>query len=121
MAIVQDWIEGDTLGQILSGRKDRSIATADMLTFMGLLISLVEALHGREFTHRDIKPANIVVSAGAEPFLINALDFSPASDGERLSTTYARETGSRYERNRFALTKLPRSVDRHGVRPRSAR
>ena len=106
LAIVQDWIEGDTLSQILSEREDRLITAADVLTFAGRLISVVEDLHSRGFAHGDIKPANIVVSAAAGPFLIDALDFSPASDGEKLSTAYAPETGSRNERDRFALTKI---------------
>lgn len=106
MAVVQDWIVGEALADILMKSADRLIAPADVLTFTSRLISIVEDLHRRGFSHGDVKPANIVVSPATEPFLIDVLDFSSGADGERLSTAYAPESGSRIERDRYSLTKI---------------
>ncbi len=106
LAIVQDWIDGKALSEILLEPDAQLNSPTEVLTFMDHLIAIVEDLHRRGFAHGDIKPANIIVSPDAEPFLIDALDFSPASDGDRVSTAYAPEAGSRIERDRYALTKI---------------
>ena len=42
--------------------------------------------------------------------LIDALDFSPAADGEKQSSAYASPGGSRLERDRFAVTKIAEEI-----------
>lgn len=104
--VAQEWVDGITLSEMLSNPPEGMTSFANVLTLVGRLIDIVEALHGRGFSHGDIKPANIVIAPEGNPFLIDALDFSPAADGDRVTSAYAPETGNRLERDRYALTKI---------------
>lgn len=110
MALVQDWVEGPTLAAVLAAPPEDFITPAAALAFVEHLTRTVDALHESGRGHGDISPANIVVSAGNAPVLIDALDFSPRADGERTTAAYAPSSGSLFERDRFAVTRIAEEV-----------
>ena len=61
--LVMDWIEGETLGEILKRGK---IDLAPTLALGGRIASALSYAHGRRLVHRDIKPGNILVSRNRE-------------------------------------------------------
>lgn len=106
IAIVTDWIQGPTLAEILKSPPAELTSPTNILALVSRCISVVEDLHERWIGHGDIKPSNIVVPEDGEPVFIDVLDFSASSDGERVSSAYAPLTGSRLERDRYAITKI---------------
>jgi hypothetical protein len=121
IALVQDWITGPTLTEVLANTPDIFRPPTKALAFIDSLIRTVVALHEAGRGHGDIKPNNIVVPANADPVLIDALDFSPSSDGERLTTAYAPPAGGLLERDRFAVTKIAEEVLIHAELNEEAR
>lgn len=110
IAIVQDWVEGPTLAEVLvTPPKDFLLPTV-ALSFIERLTRTVEILHESGRGHGDIKPANIVVTEDNSAILIDGLDFSPHADGELVTSTYAPSSGSLLERDRFAVTKVAEEV-----------
>jgi tRNA A-37 threonylcarbamoyl transferase component Bud32 len=110
LALVQDWVEGPTLAAVLAGPPEDFTTPAAALAFVKRLTRTVDALHESGRGHGDISPANIVVSAENAPVLIDALDFSPRADGERTTAAYAPSSGSLFERDRFAVTRIAEKV-----------
>jgi len=110
MALVQDWVEGPTLAAVLAAPPEDFTTPAAALAFVEHLTRTVDELHESGRGHGDISPANIVVSAGNAPVLIDALDFSPRADGERTTAAYAPSSGSLFERDRFAVTRIAEEV-----------
>lgn len=110
MAIVQDWVEGPTLAAVLAAPPDDFTMPAAALGFVEQLTRTVDALHEGGRGHGDISPANIVVSSENVPVLIDALDFSPRADGERITSAYSPLSGSLFERDRFAVTRIAEEV-----------
>lgn len=104
LVVAQNWVDGRTLSEMLASPDEKIGSFSGALEFVAQLIATVEGLHARGFSHGDLKPDNIVVTPQGEPILIDALDFSPRADGDRISTAYAPETGSRFERDRYGLT-----------------
>ncbi len=109
-AIVQDWVNGTTLAQLIDSPPEELRSGLPALSLVQRLISTIEGLHERGAGHGDLKPANIVMTPEGEAVLIDALDFSARSDGELMSSAYAPESGSIPERDRFALTKIAEEV-----------
>ena len=109
-AIVQDWVSGQTLLQLLDAPSDDLRSSIGALSLLKQLIATVDALHDQGIGHGDIKPANIVITAGGDPVLIDAVDFSPRTDGELISSAYAPEAGSTFERDRYALTRIAEEI-----------
>jgi len=107
IVLVQEYVPGKTLAESLeSGSFGEAAATIE---FVIQLIDVVENLHGRTVAHGDIKPDNIVVdeSAGKPiPVLIDIADYSSAQDGSRRSRAYSPASGGRFERDRYAVTKI---------------
>lgn len=110
MAIVQDWIEGPTLAAVLAAPVENFSTPAVALTFVERLTRTVNGLHESGWGHGDIAPANIIISADNAPVLIDALDFSPHADGERITSAYAPSSGSLFERDRFAVIRIAEEV-----------
>jgi len=112
IVLVQDWIDGETLASSLALKPDDWLDQRASLTFLVQLVETVTELHVRGAAHGDLKPDNIIVRNGhtREPVLIDAIDFAPASDGDIVSSAYAPETGSRQERDNFAVTKIVEEV-----------
>jgi serine/threonine protein kinase len=114
IVLVQDLVEGPTLLDEIA-LKNRLSEPGDALQFFRELADAVNVLHDRSLAHGDLKPANVVVSSrdGAtecRPVLIDLFDFSSQADGERMSTAYAPPSGGRFERDRFAVTRMVEEV-----------
>lgn len=112
IVIVQQYVEGKTLAsetEVAVGENGLSDAPS-ALAFITDLIDVVDNLHERSVAHGDIKPDNIVVSRISTdcltPVLIDLLDFSSGQDGSRKSRAYSPASGGRFERDRFAVTKI---------------
>ncbi|WP_210212577.1 AAA domain-containing protein [Mesorhizobium sp. M4A.F.Ca.ET.050.02.1.1] len=111
LVIVQDWIEGTPLDELLRNPTEDITTSDNAVRISKCLLSIVETLHDHGFGHGDLKPSNIIVNAAdGEPVLIDALDFSPRIDGELVTSEYAPEAGTRLERDRFALTKIVEEI-----------
>lgn len=110
IAIVQDWIEGPTLAAVLSTPPEDFRMPAAALSFVERLTRTVDGLHQSGWGHGDIAPANIIVTAENVPVLIDALDFSPQADGDRVTSAYAPPSGSLLERDRFAVIRITEEV-----------
>jgi len=113
IVLVVEYVEGRTLSDVL----EQAPGFGDVkgaLEFLSCLVEVVDVIHERSISHGDIKPENIVVvpTEGGilHPVLIDVLDFSPARDGERLSRAYAPASGGRFERDRYAVTKISEDV-----------
>lgn len=81
--------------------------------FLKKLIELIIDLHERGVAHGDLKPQNILVGRGEDgwqPLLVDILDFTPADDGELRTTAYAPEVGGRFERDRYAATRIAEEI-----------
>jgi serine/threonine protein kinase len=106
IALVQDWAEGLTLREIAKHPPDAWQAPATSLAAVRALIHSLDRLHETGLGHGDLKPDNVVVADEGKVLLIDILDFSPLADGEKQSGAYAPAAGSRFERDRFAATKI---------------
>lgn len=106
IVLVQDYVDASDLAATLSD----SIPWTEpntTLCFLQTLITRIVGLHERGTAHGDLKPQNILVAGDdREPLLVDLLEFAPASDGDIVSTAYAPPAGDRFERDRFAVTKI---------------
>ncbi len=121
IVLVQDEVEGPALSQIDKAEGPLS-QVGHALAFVDALITIVNEMHARSIAHGDLKPSNILVTrpsdtAQAIPVLIDVLDFSPSDDGERMSGAYAPASGGRFERDRFAITKIACELLGSGILP----
>ena len=79
--IVMEFLEGDTLKNLVSARAMR----ADRLLDIGTQVAdALDHAHARGTTHRDIKPANIFVTRGGQA---KVLDFGLAKLGAMLAVS----------------------------------
>ena len=103
----QEFVAGITLAEYID---NGSFAEeSEMLDFIVVLVDTISNLHDRSIAHGDVKPDNIVVddSQGHPlPVLIDLVDFSSQQDGSRSSRAYCPVSGGRFERDRFAVTKI---------------
>ncbi|MDW9819722.1 AAA family ATPase [Sinorhizobium meliloti] len=110
IGLVQDWVEGRSLQEELALPEQRTQSASQGLALVQSLLRNAQTLHDRAFAHGDLKPSNIIVPDDADPVFIDALDYSPSLDGDITSSEYAPESGTAYERDRFALTKITEEV-----------
>ncbi|EAT08892.1 Superfamily I DNA and RNA helicase and helicase subunit [Sphingomonas sp. SKA58] len=105
IVMIQEWIDRPDLASLIDGASGHLDRPA-RLSLVASLCSRVEELHTLRLAHGDLKPANILVdpTRPEDPVLIDLLDFSSASDGERISSAYVPESGGRFERDCFAVT-----------------
>ncbi|MDE5875151.1 MAG: protein kinase, partial [Muribaculaceae bacterium] len=69
LCIVEEWIEGKTLAQMLHEGK---ISKQERRRIMADIIRAVGFMHGKGVMHRDLKPANVMVrKEGGEIVLID--------------------------------------------------
>src|SRR5690606_30727737 len=108
IVLIQEFVDAPNVSTSLPDTQERWRTSAFTLSFLRKLIDLVEALHERGVAHGDLKPDNIldVHPTEPDPRLVDLLDFSPHDDGEIRSTAYVPEFGGRFERDRFAVTKI---------------
>lgn len=112
IALVQDWIGGDTLASSLASKPGAWLDPHTSLTFLARLVEVVAELHSRGAAHGDLKPDNIVVREGEirEPVLVDTIDFARITDGDIVSSAYAPDVGGRQEHDNFAVTKIIEEV-----------
>jgi serine/threonine protein kinase len=75
--IAMEYVQGDTLRQLLSRRK---IEIKRAIEIAGQLASALAAAHQQGIIHRDIKPENLIVAGNGQ---IKILDFGLAKLGEK--------------------------------------
>jgi len=107
IVLVQEYVPGRTLAESMgTGPLGEALAAIE---FIVELIDVIENLHGRTVAHGDLKPDNIIVDGSAGkplPVLIDMVDYSSAQDGSRRSRAYSPASGGRFERDRYAVTKI---------------
>ena len=68
--LVQEWIQGQTLGDIVKAQGTLSETTVRQMLLS--LLSVLDYVHSKGIIHRDIKPDNIIIrSANGKPVLID--------------------------------------------------
>ena len=72
-AIVMEWVEGDTLSDILSGVSLEDTSRLDMAL---QICDAVSYVHRKQVLHNDLKPDNIMVTKGGG--VVKLIDFSLA-------------------------------------------
>lgn len=111
IVVIQEYVSGKALSECQSEDGLREPAGAIDLTIQ--LVDVVENLHGRTIAHGDIKPDNIVVTErddGMTPVLIDMVDYSSGQDGSRRSRAYSPASGGRFERDRYAVTRIAQEL-----------
>jgi len=113
IALAQEFVEGASLTEpLVNGSWGSDIPEA--ISLAQTLVDTVERMHTRQVAHGDLKPDNILLftetaadgATTSRLTLIDLLDFSPARDGERANTLYSPAQGGRFERDRYAVTKI---------------
>jgi serine/threonine protein kinase len=107
IALIQEYVPGNTLAESLG--KETLQEAAGTIGLLLKLVDVVENLHGRTVAHGDIKPDNIIVAESdgeVAPILIDMVDYSSGKDGSRRSRAYSPASGGRFERDRYAVTKI---------------
>jgi len=87
--LVMEYIEGQTLEEMLDARDDRKLPLEELLPIVGGIADALDYAHGRDpaILHRDIKPSNIMIS---EDGAAKLLDFGIARE---LKDSMTRVTG----------------------------
>jgi superfamily I DNA and/or RNA helicase len=117
IAIVQDYVSGKALQTDFGNVPDTDYASVSPWPLLLQLVQVVMGMHESGFGHGDIKPANIIVAPleGDQKFrltIIDALDFSPEADGDRMTPAYAPVVGNQLERDRFAVCKIAEEISK---------
>lgn len=79
--LVLEWLEGETLAELLKGRSQRPDAGMDIAEAVALLEPAARALgvaHAQKIAHRDVKPANLFVTNVGGKRTVKVLDFGIA-------------------------------------------
>lgn len=109
LVLVQQYLDAPNLAQINANAESTWSDPDAILTFVQALAQIITTLHDRQVAHGDLKPANILVvqkDLHPHPVLIDIVDFVPTDDGEQVSTAYAPNSGGRFERDCYAVTKI---------------
>jgi serine/threonine protein kinase len=110
LVIVRQFVVGSTLQEEMAGDEPRWKCERPVLQFLRELTRNIIDLHEARIAHGDLKPANIIVfrerNCDPTPVLIDIHEFSSTADGDVWSSAYAPNSGGRYERDRFAVTKI---------------
>ncbi|MBO5619400.1 MAG: protein kinase [Paludibacteraceae bacterium] len=81
MCIVQEWIDGVTLGEWLQANPSR----AAKKRALNQLLDALAYLHNRQFVHRDLKPDNILITRHSEN--VKLIDFGLSEIDSSVSAT----------------------------------
>jgi eukaryotic-like serine/threonine-protein kinase len=85
--IVSEYVEGETLRQMISSGKTKTLELRAALAIAGQVARALEAAHNLGIVHRDIKPENVIVRRDG---LVKVLDFGLA----KLNSDESLETSS---------------------------
>ncbi|MGU3452414.1 AAA domain-containing protein [Methylobacterium fujisawaense] len=110
IVVVQDYAEGVTLDAAMRDGPPPWESARAALAIAATLIEVVDELHERGIGHGDLKPGNVVLGPGGEIVLIDALDFSSGVDGDIHTSAYAPESGTVFERDRFAVIRMVEEI-----------
>jgi serine/threonine protein kinase len=93
--LVMDFVEGETLEQLVKKLPNQRMAVEDVLNIALQLCSVLEYLHGRQppIIFRDLKPANVMMTPAGHIFLIDfgiARHFKP---GQKKDTAALGSSG----------------------------
>jgi formylglycine-generating enzyme required for sulfatase activity len=98
--MVLEWLEGQTLEQVVESERERAMAPRTAEQAVRLLEPAAEALalaHRKGIAHRDVKPANIFVLGDPRgEFSVKLLDFGIAKvvqDAQRLGGSFNQTSG----------------------------
>jgi serine/threonine protein kinase len=86
LVIVMEYIEGETLREVLR-RRDR-LPAAEALPILSGVAAGLDAINERGIVHRDVKPSNILLGAGGTVKLAD-LGIASAPDRTRITTSGA--------------------------------
>lgn len=109
-ALVLEWIDGVDLATAMAVDPERRRTATEALSAVESMMDAVQRLHDVGFGHGDMKPENVVVRGDGGMILIDALDFSPLSDGEIGNGAYGGIGGDRFERDRAAILRICEEV-----------
>ena len=79
--LVMDYVDGETLEEILLERERMS--EAEVTRIFGPIAEALDYAHGRGVIHRDVKPSNIMIRQDGTPLI---MDFGIAREAKETST-----------------------------------
>jgi serine/threonine protein kinase len=82
--LLERYIDGPTLKDILRLRKNKPLPMMDVLKFMKALCAALGYAHANRIVHCDIKPGNLMIDRGGNIYLT---DFGVARHAESTTTT----------------------------------
>lgn len=112
IVMVQEWIERQDLARSLVEHSDQWKDRNRAIAFCNSLIALIDGLHERRIAHGDLKPENILVApeSPAAPVLVDLAEFTAVDEGEPITRAYAPPSGGRFERDRFAVSRIVEEI-----------
>ena len=71
--MVMDWVEGQTLQQMLDQRGSPGLPIDEVMAFLADVAEALDHLHGHEppVLHGDVKPSNVIVTAEGRAMLVD--------------------------------------------------
>ena len=84
--LLERFIDGGTLGQILKRNRGKALPLPEVLAYMRALCSALGYAHANGIVHCDVKPGNVMVDQGGNIYLT---DFGIARHAESTTTTFA--------------------------------
>ena len=82
--LVMRYLEGETLEQYQTRRKDKRVAEVDAVRHIVAVLDGLGTLHGGGVYHLDVKPANVYLTTQGE---VKLLDFGAAKQAHRSATS----------------------------------
>jgi serine/threonine protein kinase len=84
--LLEQYIDGLSLAQLLKHNRGRSLAIPEAMTYLQAMCSALGYAHANDVVHCDVKPANVMVDRGGNVYLT---DFGIARHAESTTTTLA--------------------------------
>jgi len=82
--LLEEYIDGPTLKQLLRRRTDRQLSVTESLIYLKALSRALGYAHQHDVVHCDVKPGNVMINQGGRVFLA---DFGIARHAESTTTT----------------------------------
>jgi serine/threonine protein kinase len=84
--LLERYIDGPSLKDILRGQTGKPLSTPDVLVYLKALSSALGYAHANGVVHCDVKPGNVLIDQGGNVYLT---DFGIARHAESTTTTMA--------------------------------